>query len=212
MKKIVLIAAVLFSLTIQAQNERLITLNEAVALARAQSVDAAVALNELKTAYWEYHTFRANLLPEVNLAGTLPDYNKSYSAYQQSDGSYTFVRNNTLGLSGELSVDQNIWLTGGTLSLASSLNYIKQLGADGQERYMSVPIGLKLTQPIFAANHLKWSRRINPVRYAEAKAAFISATEEVTMRSITYFFQLLLAKETLSTAKQNRENADIFTR
>ncbi|KAA6335204.1 hypothetical protein EZS27_016536 [termite gut metagenome] len=208
MKNIALIAVVLFPFTLQAQEERLITLNEAVALARAQSVDAAVALNELKTAYWEYRTFRANLLPEVNLAGTLPDYNKSYSAYQQSDGSYTFVRNNTLGLSGELSIDQNIWLTGGTLSLASSLNYIKQLGADGQERYMSVPIGLKLTQPIFAANHLKWSRRINPVRYAEAKAAFISATEEVTMRTITYFFQLLLAKETLGTARQNQENAD----
>lgn len=38
------------------------TLNEAIALARTQSVDAAVALNELKTAYWEYRTFRADLL------------------------------------------------------------------------------------------------------------------------------------------------------
>ena len=54
--------------------------------------------------------------------GTLPSYKKSYSPYQQSDGSYTFVRNNSMGLSGVLSVDQNIWLTGGKLSLTSSLN------------------------------------------------------------------------------------------
>ena len=99
--------------------ERDITLPEAIALARAQSVDAAVALNELKTAYWEYRTFRANLLPEVNFTGTLPNYSKSYSSYQNSDGSYTFVRNNNLGLQGELSIDQNIWLTGGKLSLTS---------------------------------------------------------------------------------------------
>ena len=32
--------------------QRTITLDEAITLARVQSVDAAVALNELKTAYW----------------------------------------------------------------------------------------------------------------------------------------------------------------
>lgn len=108
-------------------------------MARTQSVDAAVALNELKTSYWEYRTFRADLLPEVNLNGTLPNYNKSYSRYQNSDGSYSFVRNNTLGLSGTLSIDQNLWFTGGKLSLASSLEYIKQLGSGGDKRFMSVP-------------------------------------------------------------------------
>ncbi len=188
--------------------ERNITLAEAIALARTQSVDAAVALNELKTAYWEYRTFRADLLPEVNFTGTLPNYNKSYSSYQNSDGSYTFVRNNTLGLSGELSIDQNIWFTGGKLSLTSSLDYVRQLGSNGQPQFMSIPIGLELTQPIFGVNNLKWNRRIEPVRYAEAKAAFISATEQVTMSTITYFFELLLAKESLGTARQNKENAD----
>ena len=192
----------------EGQTEREITLNEAIAMARSQSVDAAVALNELKTAYWEYRTFRADLLPEVNLTGTLPNYNKSYSSYQNSNGSYSFVRNSALGLSGELSIDQNIWLTGGKLSLTSSLDYMKQLGSDGDRQFMSVPVTLKLTQPIFGVNNIKWDRRIEPVRYAEAKAAFITATEEVTMRAITYYFNLLLARENLSTAQQNRKNAD----
>lgn len=200
--------ALLLPFALKAQNEHQITLSEAIALARVQSVDAAVALNELKTAYWEYRTFKADLLPEVNLTGTLPNYNKSYNSYQLEDGSYKFVRNNTLGLSGELSVDQNIWFTGGSLSLTSSLDYIKQLGSNGSKQFMSIPIGLKLTQPIFGVNSLKWNRRIEPVRYEEAKAAFISATEEVTMRTITYFFQLLLSKENLGTARQNLENAD----
>ena len=55
---------------------------------------------------------------------------------------------------------------------------------------------------------MKWNRRIEPVRYAEAKAAFITATEEVTMRAITYYFNLLLAEENLGTARQNLSNAD----
>ena len=82
-KNILLAACFLMPLIASAQNdtlthERDITLAEAIALARTQSVDAAVALNELKTAYWEYRTFRADLLPEVNFTGTLPNYNKSY--------------------------------------------------------------------------------------------------------------------------------------
>lgn len=208
-KNILLVLATFaFSQILTAQNEREITLNEAIALARTQSVDAAVALNELKTAYWEYRTFRADLLPEVNLTGTLPNYKKSYSSYQNSDGTYGFVRNNYLELSGDLSIDQNIWLTGGKLSLSTSLDYIRQFGGNGKEQFMSVPINLELTQPIFGVNKLKWNRRIEPVRYEEAKAAFISATEDVTRKTITYFFQLLLAKETLATARQNELNAE----
>lgn len=82
-KNILLAVCFLMPLATMAQNdtlghERNITLSEAIVLARTQSVDAAVALNELKTAYWEYRTFRADLLPEVNFTGTLPNYNKSY--------------------------------------------------------------------------------------------------------------------------------------
>ena len=170
---------------------RPITLDEAILLARVQSVDAAVALNELKTAYWEYRTFRADLLPEVNLTATLPSYNKSYNSYQQDDGSYTFVRNNYMQMSGQLSIDQNIWLTGGTLSLNTSLDFLRQMDGTVGNRFMSVPLALTLNQPIFGVNTIKWDRRIEPVRYAEAKAAFLSATEEVTMTTINHFFNLL---------------------
>ena len=199
------------SLSAMAENEariRPITLDEAITLARVQSVNAAVALNELKTAYWEYRTFQADLLPEVNLSATLPSYAKSYNSYQQSDGSYTFVRNNFMQMAGALSIDQNIWLTGGKLSLNTSLDFMKQLDGTKDERYMSVPIALTLNQPIFGTNTFKWNRRIEPVRYAEAKANFLSETEEVTMTTINYFFNLLLAKENVSIAKQNLENAE----
>ena len=199
------------SLCAMAENEariRPITLDEAITLARVQSVNAAVALNELKTAYWEYRTFQADLLPEVNLSATLPSYAKSYNSYQQGDGSYTFVRNNFMQMAGALSIDQNIWLTGGKLSLNTSLDFMKQLDGTKDERYMSVPIALTLNQPIFGTNTFKWNRRIEPVRYAEAKANFLSETEEVTMTTINYFFNLLLAKENVSIAKQNLENAE----
>lgn len=60
-----------------------LSLADAIELARLQSVDAAVALNKLKTAYWEYRTHVADQLPEVNLSGVVPAYSRSYSKYQR---------------------------------------------------------------------------------------------------------------------------------
>lgn len=204
----VIILLVLRAFAVGADEVSKITLDDAILLARTRSVDAAVALNELKSAYWEYRSYKANLLPEVNFNATLPSYNKSYSAYQQSDGSYTFVRNNNIGLSGEVSVTQNIWLTGGTLSLNSSLDFLRQMDGNVGNRYMSVPVALTLNQPIFGVNTLKWNRKIEPLRYTEAKAKFISDTEEVAMLAVQYFFNLLSAREELAISMQNLANAE----
>lgn len=192
----------------QNSKHRSITLDDAILLARTQSVDAAVALNELKTAYWEYRTFRADLLPEVNFEATMPSFSKKYNSYQGSDGSYSFVHNNYMDVFGNLSIGQSLWLTGGTVSLNTSLDYVKLFSGDKSKQFMSVPFALKLEQPIFGVNDTKWKRRIEPVKYSEAKANFLSATETVTMTTINNFFNLLLAKENVAIAKQNLANAE----
>ncbi len=190
-----------------AQQTVILTLDDAIARARTKSVDAAVALDELRTAYWQYRTYRAELLPEVSFEATIPSYNKKYSLYQNSNGDFSFVRNNYLDIAGTLSLTQNIWATGGTVSVNTQLDYLRQLSGTKYNRFMSIPVALTLNQPIFAANTIKWDRRIEPVRYAEAKAKYLSATEEVAMKAITYFFNLLAARETVEIERQNLENA-----
>lgn len=203
-----LIFAAIAVLSSSAAEKRLLTLDDAILLARTRSVDAAVALNTLRTAYWEYRTFRAGLLPEVTFNATIPSYSKQYSSYQNSDGSYSFVHNDNLSMNGSLSLEQRIWLTGGTISVSSSLDFMRQLSGTIGNRYMSVPVALKLTQPIFGVNDVKWNRRIEPVRYREAKANFISATEQVAMTAIQYYFNLLTSKQNEASARQNVTNAE----
>ncbi|MBR3855757.1 MAG: TolC family protein [Bacteroidaceae bacterium] len=208
MRRILTIFCILLCASAARGGVRHLTLDEAINLARLQSLDAAVALDELRSAYWQYRIYRAGLLPEVQLTATLPAYSRNYSSYQNSDGSYTFVRNNFMQMNGGLTVQQSIWATGGTLSLSSSLDYLKMFSGNRQERYMSVPFALTLRQPIFGVNSAKWNRRIEPVRYAEAQAAFLSATEQVTMSAIGHFFNLLLAEENVNIARQNLSNAE----
>ena len=185
-----------------------LTLDGAMDLACGQSVDAAVALNQLKSAYWQFRTYKAERLPELVFNGTLPTFNNNYNSYQNADGTYGYVRSNWLGLSGELSVTQNIPFTGGTVSLSTGLDMTRQLGTGAYNEFMSVPVALTLTQPLFSVNTFRWDKKIEPVRYAESRAAYSEDMEEVKMNTITYFFNYILAVENLKIAEQNLENAD----
>lgn len=185
-----------------------LTLERTIAIARSNSVEAATALNELRTAYWQYRTFRADLLPEVTFKATLPSYNRRYNSYQNSDGSYTFVPDDNILLTGQVSLSQRIWLTGGTVSLTSSLDWRRQLSGIKSNSFMSIPVALTLNQPLFAVNDVKWSRKIEPERYAEARAKFISDSEAVAMTAIRYFFDMLIARENLECSRQNMQNAE----
>jgi outer membrane protein TolC len=186
-----------------------LSLDDCIMMARRQSIDAAVALGELRSAYWQWRSYRADLLPEVSLSGTAPSWNKRYSSYQQADGSLSFVRNDYLGLDGAVNITQKLWPTGGTLSVESSLDYLHQSGSGGSgNQFMSLPVAVTLSQPLFSVNHLKWNRRIEPLRYREAQARFLTETEQVAMQAISLYFGLLLAGEQVNIARQNLQTAE----
>lgn len=183
------------------------SLDDAIVMARARSVDAAEALDELRTAYWEWRTFRADQLPELTFTATAPSYAHQYTPYMNAEGSYTFVGTNTLQTTGQLSVSQNIALTGGRVSLNSSIDFMRDFDS-GRNHFMTIPVALTLEQPLFSVNAMKWDRRIEPVRYAEAKAAFLSATEDVARLTVDYYFALLMSRENVEIARQNLENSE----
>ena len=185
-----------------------ITLQDAIDMARVKSVDAAEALDELKTAYWEWRTFRADQLPEVNFTSTLPSYAKQYTSYMNENGEYSFVSSNTLEASGQLQIKQNVRLTGGTVSLTSSLDFLRQFDNGVGNCFMTIPVALTISQPIFGVNTMKWDARIEPVKYAEAKAKFLSATEDVAKMTVEYYFTLIMSRENVDIARQNLANAE----
>ena len=210
MNKVLLSCFALLPFMASAQTDTLrLTLDDCITMARRQSIDAAVALGELRSAYWQWRSYKADLLPEVSLQGTAPSWNKRYSSYQQADGSLSFVRNDYLGLDGAVNITQKLWPTGGTLSVESSLDYLHQSGSSGsQNQFMSLPVAVTLSQPLFGVNHQKWDRRIEPLRYREAQARFLTETEQVAMQAISLYFSLLLAGEQVNIARQNLQTAE----
>ncbi len=179
-------------------------IEEAIRLGVSRSVEAAAARSEYISAYWDYRTYRTELLPELTLSGTLPYYSKSYNSKQQDDGTYTYVASNYNRLNAGLRLTQNIPWTGGTVSVESTLERLRQGGASGYTNYRSIPFLVNIQQPLVGFNSYKWLMRIEPVRYEEARKKFVSEQETIAVTVIRSYFNLLEAEMSVEIARQNR--------
>jgi outer membrane protein TolC len=208
MKYIVLLTGIFLSNLIDGKaQERQLTLEESLAIAEERSLDALNARNVFLYAWWQYRNYRAELLPNVVLEGNLPSLNRSLSTYLKENGTYGFVKNNSISEDLTLSVSQNLPFSGGNISVRSALQRIDQLGNDKTTGYLSVPFSFTLNQPLFSPKTLKWAMRIEPERYREARQQYRADLESVHMKTINYYFDLLLAQTNLDIAVINQVNA-----
>lgn len=184
-----------------------LSLGEALDIAASQSLDAMVARDQMRVAYWQFRDFKADLLPALTLDGTLPSLNRSLSAYQKEDGSYEFIPNSSLSENAGLTLSQNIPYTGGKISIQSQLQRIDQLDGDRKTSWLSVPAVVTLEQPLVTARPLRWSMKIEPERYKEAQQQFAVDMETVSIRTIQHYFNLLLAMANREIAEQTLKNA-----
>lgn len=183
-----------------------ITLDESISRAALLSVDAVVAKNEYRSSYWEYRTYQSELLPEIIFNGTLPYYSKSYNQYQKEDGTYTFVSNDYSRVDAGLSITQNIPLTGGKISLESTMQQLKQYGGDKSANWKVIPYALTLEQPIFGFNSTGWKKRIMPIKKIESERKLVAEIEKTSNTAVIHYFDLLLGKANMDIARQNMEN------
>ena len=183
------------------------TLDDAVAVARMQSVEALQARHSFISSYWAWRSYKASLLPSVSVYGTLMNFNRSMALLQNyEDGTlkYTSVSNlqNSLGLR----LSQNIPFTGGTLSLYSDLSRIDQFGSSVARTWYAQPITLSYSQPLFAYNRFKWDKLMEPKAYESGRRKYLESMEGLTIKVVAAYFNLIIANEEKSIASQNCSN------
>lgn len=197
----------LLSAPVMAQGPvRALTLDRVVQMAQQQSPDAEAARHTFRSAYWNYRYYRANYLPSLSLSAD-PSLNRSINKITQNDGSLRFLEQNVLSSDLTMSLTQNIPWTGGYVFLESSLQRIDQLN-DHSFSWQSSPVNFGIRQSLFGYNSLKWDRRIEPVRYTEAKKNYVETLELVAERAVSKFFDLAMAQSNYEMACFNYANAD----
>lgn len=189
-----------------AQSDTLrLNLQDVVELAKSKSIAAKQAATLKENKYWQWRTFRSNYKPQLVLDGKLPGYSKTYEEIVQPNGSISFqpVKNNNSSLN--LSLEQSIAQTGGTIFGTTQLQRFDDFDRKNT-LYNGVPYAFGYSQPLFMFNNLKWDKRIEPLKYNESRQEFIESMERIAINATSYFFDLLLAQVNLQIAETNFTN------
>ncbi|GGG42268.1 membrane protein [Hymenobacter glacieicola] len=179
-----------------------LTLNQVIELALSQSAAAQQTQTSRDKSYWEWRTYQANYKPQLGLQGTLPGFSRVITPVVQPDGTTDFraVRINNSNLN--LSVSQNIGLTGGQIFVASEVQRFDDFNG-GLKRYNNQPVAVGLTQPLGLFNGLKWARRIEPLRYQESQRQYVEEREGIAQRITELYFDVLQEQVNAEVASQN---------
>src|SRR5688572_4996647 len=146
-----------------AQNKKLLTLMDVIDLAKTQSYISLQAKNKFRNSYWQYRIYRSAKLPYLNFEGTLPNYFSSIRKISIQDGSDIFTRSEFLSASGGFTLSQNIGMTGGSVFINSSLQQLVLIRPYSDTTFLSTPVNIGFTQPLFSFNAYKWDKKIEPL-------------------------------------------------
>jgi len=186
-----------------------LSLSEVVALAQSDAPDALLASTRMKNRYWSYQSTLADFKPGITLNGTLPDLNRSIQAITQPDGSDLFLQRAQMNNSLYLSLQQQVPLTGGTVFAGTGLERLDIFQEPSNTvSYFSTPVSIGFNQPIFGINQMKWTKKIEPLRYQEAKRSFAEEMEETAYQASRLFFGVYMAQLNLEAAKTDKASAD----
>lgn len=192
----------------QTQDLGALTLQEAIELAQEQSPEARLARFRMISGRWQYRAYRANLLPGLRLQGNAPNYNKRIFPNTLDDGTVVYQSQVQSNASTRLSINQNIPVTGGDLSLSTGLSRLGVFTGESSYLWGSTPLEISLNQPLFQFNSLKWQNEIEPLRYEIAQKQYVQTMEEIAQVTAEQFFNAYLAQVRLENARFNMASND----
>jgi len=186
-----------------------LSLEQVIEIAKEQSPDAILAKHRFRSSYWEFRSYKSSLLPSLSLGSQLLNLNNSIETIVQSDGSKEFIptKYNTSNM--QLSIDQNVGATGGNFFISSGISRNDNfLDTANQTAYRTTPLTIGYSQPAFQYNPYKWQKKIEPLKYEEAKREYLYQIEVISSKAVTYFYNLATAQLNIEIAKLNYHNND----
>lgn len=180
-----------------------------VQIANDSSLASFRAKNSYVASHWEYRAFKANRLPSLSLYLTPMSYNRDYiQRYDSEQNIDVYRRQQSFYSYGNLAVQQNLDITGGTFFIDSELGYIRNLGDQAYSQFSSVPVRVGYRQNLIGYNPFKWEKRIAPVRYERARQELIYQLEQTAELATSYFFELAMAQAEHELALENVASSD----
>lgn len=171
------------------QGTKGLTMDDALRIAAEKSVMAMTFRNGYAADYWQYRSYRASFLPFLTLSADLGGLNRSMVILQDyHTGSLAYRTNWSLTNDIQLSLSQNVPLTGGTISLSANLSRLDQYEPDRSVTFFSQPLFISYSQSIGGFNSFKWSRRIMPEQHELSRREYVENMEKLKATVVSAYW------------------------
>jgi len=186
-----------------------LNLEQCIDIATNHSLQAFKAKNDYLSSSWDFLNYKASRLPSISLQLNPIQYNSQFTKrYDYNANIDVYRQQQLINSSAGISVSQAVELTGGTFTIESDLNYMRNFGENINTQYSSVPVRFGYSQSLFGFNRFKWEKKIEPLKYEKAKKQFLYSREETAGAAIQKFFNLAIAQAGYKMALENVESAD----
>ncbi len=205
-----LICFVFCFFTQELNGQYLITLEHTINVATGNSVQALNARNKHLQGQWEYHAFKVYHLPTLTLQTNPIAYNRVFVRRYDSENNIDIYREQqSLYSYGNLTIQQNFGLTGGSFFMDTELGYLRNFSKDNPyTQFSSVPFRLGYSQSLFGFNHYKWEKQIEPIKYDKVRKALRYDIAVTAEKAAVLFFELAASQASFELAGRQLANAD----
>ncbi len=196
------------SLPGKSQKDQSWSLTDIVVQAQSQSPTFKLVQTQKEISYYQYLTYKSDFKPQISFYGNAPVYNKEYFGVRQPDGSIKYQSISQNNSSIGFGFSQQLPFSGGELSLNTDLARFDDFKAKTKQ-YNGTPIYLRLSQPLFAVNELKWRKKIEPLKLEESLRDYMQEMENIAQRSAQLYFDVLDAQSNMEIARINLKNTEV---
>jgi outer membrane protein TolC len=208
MKIKLLILFMFLCVFLQGQDTIVMTLNDVMKIAEDKSLDAFRAKNMYLSGYWDFRAYKAGLKPNLYLNLTPISYTRALTKRYDYDQNIDIYRQQrSIESYGNLTLTQNIPLTGGDFFISSGLSRLTNIGNPSNTIFTSIPFQIGFNQPIFGYNSFKWNKKLAPLQYEIAKKQYIQNLQNIKLSAVDLYFNLILEYKRVIIARNNLKNA-----
>ena len=185
-----------------------LTLDECIKIAQSNSPQSKIAKSKYLNSYYSYQAFKSGFLPQISFSGSAPGLVRQINQITLPDGSLIYQPQSYLSSTAGLYINQKIPWTGGNISASSSLSRIDISGTNDIYYWLSTPIQLVLSQPLFRQNSFAWNMEIEKLNNNMNDKQFIESMEDIAIEATDKFFNVYIQQINVKNAQLNVDNND----
>lgn len=187
----------------------IVTLKEVINKLSLESPDAQIEKLNFQNELLQFENFKKSYLPSISLSFSPVSFNRSLRLLQQpTDGSYSYIEDYSNNSSAGLSIRQKIGLTGGELSVSSSINYLKEF-SNHRNSFSTTPFSIGYSQKLWGGG--KQSRLEKEIEFAKNKIAikeYCLKLSKIQQQALVHYMSALLGKMEKVLSIKTKHNTD----